>query len=728
MIHLGPRARGRRQLLVFQSINMVSFLLLSGNLITLFVLRLGGGEGYVGLISALPYASMGLMLVGRRFISRMGYSRLMGTFWFIRYLFMVPLLAAPFLLDKIGSAGVLGMVLACLIGFQIARGLGVVGYNPILAYVSEGPDRGDFLSRIHIVIQAVSFAGGLAMALLLSAEASLTRYSWFIGAGILMGFAASYIISRAPEPDRAEVPQGALMKDVKEALGERNFRRFIIMLFLVSLVIGMVPPFAIVYARRFFGMPDGRILFLTLAGNVGALLMGYAARLLMDRIGPKAFIQMFMGVLAAASIALALITGLQGVGLFLAMLFLFMASQFGFMGVKNAAQAYFFSIIPKKRQVSLSILYNLTEGVSGALGPLLGGLYLEFAKPVMGDALRFASFFLIAAGGTAVLSMLIGTLAKAGGYSTLEALNRIFSPRDFRAFLALKQLDRAQTDAEQRRALQALRAAPSSVNRRELLARLSAPRFTIRREALLALEEVPPDDATVDELLEELHRGEYTTAFIAARILGRHGVRRAIPALEACLDSSDYLLRGNAVYSLAQMLGVDAEQRVLAGLEGKNPRVALSAAAAARFCPTENVFRKLLVRAARVERVAALRDECLLSAAGLLGADDTFFAAYGSFEDSPSHSIETLKDWAGVRGRGETCDSVIPWIQSIETTPPAVLTGKDWLDEVLGDLVTVLPSGRARLFILAAVVLGPSSTIEEGTGNVWARKNRDPEE
>ena len=89
------RARSRFYILMF--FNVISFTVVSENIITLYALRLGADSFLVGLISSFLYFGFLAMLIGRPLAARMGMIRLYGTFWLLRYLVLIPLVFAPLL-------------------------------------------------------------------------------------------------------------------------------------------------------------------------------------------------------------------------------------------------------------------------------------------------------------------------------------------------------------------------------------------------------------------------------------------------------------------------------------------------------------------------------------------------------------------------------------------------------------------------------------------------------
>jgi hypothetical protein len=191
-LSLGVRRRGQRRFQLFTCFNVVSFNFLSGSIVTLYALRLGAGTLLVGLLAAFIHVAELMPPFGKSLVRRHGAVRVMGVSWITRYVMMVPLLLAPLFMRQGGSAGIgLALCVASALGFNIARGIGITSNNPIVGAITSQQDRGAFLSRNQLIIQAVSIATGIATALILQAgsdaEAS-GRYSIIIGTGIAAGY------------------------------------------------------------------------------------------------------------------------------------------------------------------------------------------------------------------------------------------------------------------------------------------------------------------------------------------------------------------------------------------------------------------------------------------------------------------------------------------------------------------------------------------------------------
>ena len=641
-------ARGRRSFLWFNAFNAASFQLLSGNIITLYVLRLDGGSLLIGLLSALMSFSPVLVLAGRPLASRMKATVLMGSFWIARYIFMLPLVFSPPLaLTGFRELAVV-LIVVSVAGFNVARGIAITTFNPILGELAGKKDRGEFISSIQLVINIVTPLAGVAMALTLGSEAPLGVYAILFSVGILSGFGASYLVFKLPEPReyRSQTVE-SLPATMQKAFRSRSFVKFTASFFAVTFVTSMAGPFLIVSLKSVYAVGESVLVLFTVIGGLGAIAMAVSSGLAIDRIGAKPLFFFFtaaalislMPLIASPHISSAVLLWIFAGGLF----FLF---SMGSSGASNAAQTYFFSIASSKDNLNLGILYQIVAGVSGAAGAVAGGAVLELLQRTAGReaAGPFRLFFGIAAALFVVTLLLVSSLENIGAYSLRDSLGIIFSPRDIRALSLLRRLGRSRSMSEERHVIDALAASQSEISTGQLLAKLQSPRFTIRSAALSALRALPVDERIDKALIEEVKNHPYTTAYIAADILGEKGVRDGVPALRQGLGSRDYFLAGKCMVSLAK-LGDSASlpeiRRIVARTD--NPRLIIHGATAMEIArDAESVG--LLLEKMWVRTSPYMREELILSIAGIIGMQEWFYPLFTEFMEDQAGGTARLLD------------------------------------------------------------------------------------
>ena len=196
--------RARHRLLVFGGFNSASFTLLTGNLISLYLIRLGADNTLLGVVAAIEYIAFFFLLVGKQFVPRVGVMRVFAWAWLIRYIAVIPMLLAPVVIaPPLGPTAAFALVVIGALGFHAARGVGIVANAPMFSGFAEQDGRGRLLSQFQMIFAVVGIAGGAAVAWLLGPEASLGAYVLFLSTGVALGFVATAIVFSLPELDAA---------------------------------------------------------------------------------------------------------------------------------------------------------------------------------------------------------------------------------------------------------------------------------------------------------------------------------------------------------------------------------------------------------------------------------------------------------------------------------------------------------------------------------------------
>jgi HEAT repeat protein len=716
MAALSPAAlkRARESFYAFNALNSASFAILSGSFVTLFALSLGASNALVGVLNALAYVTFFFLPLGKSVVRRRRIVDVFGWAWIARHLVMLPILLTPLIVAKGGQGAAFAILVAGVAGFNFFRGVGLIGNNPVLAFLSEGgagskrQDKGAFLVTVSIFGSLAGLAANLAIALVLGRSASPTVYTVAIGAGIAMGIVGSLFLLRSPEPEdyRPSASSSAWRASV-EAMRDRHFRAFIAAYFGLAFVSGMGRSFLPVYAKEVFGQGDDAVMVYTLVGSLGALAMGLLSRLLMDRLGAKPLYVIYTAVslLSFAPLALPGPAGPVAVAAFL--VFVNFLSSFGFNGEENAGQTYFFALAGPARMLDLGVLYFIAYGLGGSLGAGLGGVALDFLGGIgLPPAIAYRAFYGALAALLAFILFRMTRLQPLGSATVREAVGVMLSFRDLAAFGLLQRLDRSADPEEEIRLIHELgsraggrRRAALLRTQGEILAYFGSPRFDVRMEAILALEKMPWLSPEAEEALRaEVERQPFTTAYVAARVLGKKRCDSAVPALRRAVLAEDYMLQGSAVVALAR-LGDRASTGPIEELLARtdNPRVRISAAYALELLGSAESVPSLVACLRRASQPRFASDEILLSTAAVLGMMPRFYTMYAAFIEDEASGLALLDDAAEEAG-----------ISKPDFDPAVALLLAEPSDGVPASRLILERSDSAAAIVLAEAALDPA--------------------
>ncbi|MDR3020748.1 MAG: MFS transporter [Treponema sp.] len=708
--HLSPyRLQKAREIYnAFNVFNAISWNLLVGIIISLFALRLGASSTYIGFMSSSLYLALFLLPVGKILAKRFSIIGIFSITWILRSLSMIFAVAAPFF-EYAGYRNLaLLFILLGVFSFHMFRGIGMIGNNPVLSMMATGPDRGSYMTQIQIIGSSIGMFGSFFIAMILGMEPPIFIFSILLSLGIISGVISGYIIRKAPEPPVENDGQKMKLIEVfKEAFSQDYLKHFIFILFLVVLVSGVTRTFVVVYAREVFGHSDGLVSLYSVFGGLGYLIAGLSVKFLVDRLGAKPLflVCVILGLICIIPVIFLPVTAVENMtGAILFMVFLFFMLNFGFLGGEGIAQTYFLALIPPEKTLDLGILYFFIFGAAGASGNFFAGLLLDFLQ-LLGIS-PFASFkilFVILFALAITALAMHNKMKPLGSLPLKDALEVIFSVRDLRAINLLDRLNKAQDSHEEEMLLGALYDTPSHLSISGLLDRAHSPRLATRLESIRALEKLNRLNEKAEKvLIKDITHNQYTTAYISARILGKHGCKNAIPILRELISSTDFMLAGEAMIALAKMKDEEFRPEIEKTiLETNNPRVKIMGAEALGIYRHVDSIKVLFDILRNAEPHLFLRDEAVLAVAAILGnykkfypvlvryvANNSLVNALGM--DEVESAIEYCKSLIAGRKRNakKTDVDFIRWLDVFQTAARAFMELKKgdklsvWISEI----------------------------------------------
>lgn len=640
------RFRGRRVFVAFSVFNIVAAQLLTGHIITLLLLRLNASPTVVGLVSSLMYISLIVTVFGRRVARAIGVVRTYTLAWLARNLCALLLPVGVVLAWNGRQVQALTFVVIGSILFFVFRGVGIVADTRVIGAVSEGPDRGAFLSRLYALSHAVFMGLGVGMALVLGNSSPFPAYLAFVSVGVAAGLVSVAVMSRLPEPAGNDRPIRSLAAVMRTDFGDAGFRRLLVLAAAGSFIIGGLRPFLLVHAKQVYGVGDGTGLVLTVIGSLGAVVSGAFSARFMDRLGAKPIVLVFV-FLTLPALAASLFSFAESY--LIPTSAVFFLANFAAAGLEVAMLTYFYVATPASAQIDRGIVFYVASGIGGSLGPLAAGGLLDLSLRLgVSSATDRFRFVFVMMGVVAGLAAAIGaSLPRLGARSFGSVVASLLSPSDLRAIALTRKLERSGSEKEERRLLQQLAMLRSAEALDTILGRLDSPSFAVRREALLALESLPSHDSgTAAALDHEIRHHEYTTAHIAARVAGDLKVKACIGALRyQAANASDPHLVAESILALAVLEDSDSMPLIRRALSVTgNPLVFMYCSEAFRLLGDVASIPHMLAWLESHEIPVFVRDQAILSLAGLVGMDDGFFKAYALFVSDPTEALERLHD------------------------------------------------------------------------------------
>lgn len=283
----------------FNFFNAVSFQIMMGAPIILYVKSLGASSTVLGVVAAFTPLMTVFQLPAARFLDRYGYREFVLMGWGLRTVLIFVVAAVPLMmfLDDLSKLAVL---LAILFVFNLLRGISSAAWMPWIAALIPEERRGRFLSLDQLFMHAGCLLALLASALLMAGRVDPWEYATVFFLSALGGAASLLFIKRIPEVACTEAARkGSANVPWRAMLGYVPFRRLIGFNLVFMAVVGSLGVFTVEFLREEMHAGVSEVLLLSGFSFVGALLSLPVFGSVVDRTGSKPVMRVAIAIFAA---------------------------------------------------------------------------------------------------------------------------------------------------------------------------------------------------------------------------------------------------------------------------------------------------------------------------------------------------------------------------------------------------------------------------------------------
>jgi MFS family permease len=521
-----------------------------------FIQLLGGGDLWIGVLSAIPSLT-GLLQIpgaiwGRSFSSYKKFVTLGGLLWRLLY---IPIVALPLLPwpneVRLTLLAILVTIASCC----------VTVVNPIysdwLAEMIPSNSRGWYFSRRNAIGAVIGAVAGILGAWFLDAIRTSNPNAGFAGvfglgclfAGVSFVFYLRMVDLPRANPIRQNLKQGILA--VGAPFGDRAFRS--VLLFVAIAVLGqtfagnLFAAFARESLKLDFRVIQGMAVTMAVGMVASAPLWGFFA----DKFGNKPLLSLGCFLLALNGIPWILCR--PDAPLFNAVLLL---STHVLMGVtwSMISMAQFNIVLatakPEDRANYIGAGMTVTA-VIGGIAPLLGAALMAILRNGMPVEMAYKTIFAITMGIRAVSALFLIPVHEPGasGFRTTIQQLRNVTPGRLRA---MREITNSGSVDRREAAIESVGRQSIGLAADEILKALHDPLPRVRRQAAATLARLR-DPRAVDELVHQIEEHPDLIEEEMIEALGELGDPRACPALARLLQSPRSLLRRAAARSLGRI-------------------------------------------------------------------------------------------------------------------------------------------------------------------------------
>ena len=720
------KRKAQQGFIYFATINALSYALLAESVLVLFALQLGATDFHIGLLSSYVHLTMVFVLLGKVMVTRWGAARTYSSCWFLRNLTAGTFILAPWIWVHVSHGLGLIFLMAASFIFFIFRAMGLSAENVLINDITSLDDRGRFIGRWQFFAYFAMLGMLIAVSFWLGGTPSFGRFQIVFAVGCVLGMAASSFMFNIPESDGPKISsREPMLRALNLLYREKKLRYMLFAWMAITCGIQLIAPFQILAVKNGYLISDRAAVFFVVLQMLGMVAGSFPIALLIDRSGPRPIL--IINVLGLALLALLWAFSPEKISYWYSGTLFFMVG-YCIVSIYIAVAHYFQNSVPRESILNLNMLILVLQGMAaGLVGTFFGGGLLEtFRNLGMAGMTVYHTYFLMVAAALVGTTFVVVKLEPLAERRVKEVLGMMFSVRDWRALLSLQRLSDFPKLGETQELIGELGSLGSGVGESALLEYLDSPLFTVRTAALEALDKLEFGPETGWRLIEEIKDGEFSTAFMAADILGRHRVSEAISTLRESLYSNDFFLQGKAMVALAQLGDLPSYGRITEIFSTTfNPRLVIHGARALYLIGERDNARLLLSRL-DPRGVQAEHDEIMHSAFALLGWGEESFRLMTLFNRNQQLGLDTLTELVEKRlealaGRITSLERLILRAALDEaadrevSTPEALLAllrqaaglkaeKAKYLDVLLGDEATVIQSATPRLrFSLTAL-------------------------
>ena len=548
--------------------------LVTGAFLVGFVKFLGGGDIWIGIVTAVP-AALGVMqipgaIIARRFPSYKGFVAPGGLIWRLMYL---PVVLLPIL--AIANEIRLFILVACISIGAFAVSFVNSTYNDWLAELIPANSRGWYFSRRQAIATAVAAVVGLLGGWLLDRFLAMRQpevgYTVVYGVGVLCAGVSMFFFLRMRNLERANTVRqsvGQGLTTFAAPFRNREFRRVLIFLAMFFLGQTFAGNLYAAYALESLKMPFVWFQVTAIMQATGTVASAGLWGFLSDRYGNKPCLILAGFGIALSPVGWALTDPSNLTFSIVVLLVSHLLGGLFWCGVNLTQFNLLLSTAPVEDRASYIGSGMAVQSVVSGLAPLLGAEMMALMRPGFGPETAYKWVF-IAVFGFRLLALAFLAPVREEGSSrvqkTLRDLRRV-TPRGMRAMRSLSRTADAQSRAA---AIHSVGAEGLSLASDEIVKSLGDPSPNVRRNAARALGRLG-DDRLAENLIRHIQEHPDLIEEETVEALGEMGNQSAAPELTKLLRSPRSSLRRASAKALGRLGSKDAVEalRVVAAETG----------------------------------------------------------------------------------------------------------------------------------------------------------------
>ncbi len=596
-LSLSQQETGRKKIILFSFLNGIALTCITGNILSLYLLRIGCTDSVVAIISSFGYLATLFAFTGKGAIAKLGASATLRSAWIACGIAAVSLSLIPMVFFYVNSKPLI-MLLITLITFlfYVFKAIGTASTQPLMGEYTTNENQGSFSSKYFFVYTIAQIITMGLVFLFMFLDKSVFVFQLIIFFGAIIEFICSSVFISLKETN---VPRNSAKKlNTKKLLSyilkEKDYRDFLIVKSVVRACLILIVPISIL-ALKYYGVSDSTAVLFAFIQLGGGIIITYINGIISEETGPKPLLIIYIILL----LIICLLWIFSPIKFEWGYCFIiFFVGGICLLGLDANLNHYYLALIPKEASVGVSLWFTVIGGaVAGISGLIIGGGLIHLLSDIAPPHHLFRIYYTVMFFLTIPILIFIYKLKPVtnSNWKVSSVLGLVFTPQEMHNLYVMQKINKYDSIMNEWANVRKLEGMKSDSSQDSLLYYLESPRHLIKITALRSFNELNLTDKAKKAIMNELEYGEYSTAHLAAIILAKNKFKEAIPFLRKYLKSEDSELRATSLLGLVMLNDIESYPEIIDIFRNeRNPRIMIYGSLALSHMKDDKILPILL--------------------------------------------------------------------------------------------------------------------------------------
>ena len=543
-LSLSQQKIGRGQLLLFSFMNGIALTFITGNVLSLYLLRIGFPASIIAVIISLGYAGALFTLSGKWIISRIGVSSTIRISWISCGIAAILLSIIPFAYSKHFMLSITPLTYnyfvpdleIFLIGtvyfvFCVFKSIGTGALPPLMSEFTDKDNQGKFTSKFFLFFNIATITAILILILAYSDHGTVLIFQILIFSGGIIKIISSFIFTKMPESSVPMHSAKSLKTDKLLSLiwNNNKYKSFMIFHSLARAMMIIIVPISILALKTTYEVSYETALLFALIQLAGGFITIYFYGIISDISGPKPLI-----IINIIGLFLICILWLYAPDTFLwgYCLVIFFIGGSCLFGLDSSLRHYYLTIIPRKDSVGVSLWFKTIGGATaGIAGIALGGGLIKLYTMLAINNHIFKYYYL------SMIILLLPVLYYAyylnsssiDGWSVKDVLKLLIAPLKVYSYFSIYSHEKYSSQEDELDNVKQLMGMSDDVSEDSLIYYLESPDYAVRTTALYSMHNLQLKEKTKIALFNCIKKYSSVHVFAGTLILAKNNFTPALP-------------------------------------------------------------------------------------------------------------------------------------------------------------------------------------------------------